>query len=162
MPDGKPGRWPHQGGFTYVAMLFALAVFGVGLAGIGESWSAGARREKEAELIEIARLYTSALNKYYAASPGAAKNFPPELADLLEDRRFAGTVRHLRKVYRDPITGKGEWGLVRDGLGGIVGVYSLSERETLRRKVFALESSVPVVGGRYSEWKFVASLSTRP
>jgi type II secretory pathway pseudopilin PulG len=157
MRPGRHLRPRRERGFTYVAMLFALAAFGVGAAAIGESWGASARREKENELIEIARVYADALNRYYAASPGTPKTFPLQLGELLEDRRFVGTVRHLRKVYRDPMTGRPDWGLIRDARGGIVGVYSLSERETLRRKVFAVDGAHPVSGMRYSEWKFVVN-----
>jgi type II secretory pathway pseudopilin PulG len=153
----RPGdaRRRRQGGFTYVAMLFALAMFGVGLAAIGESWSAASQREKEEELIQIGRAYVRAIGNYYTRSPGTPKNYPLRLEDLLEDKRFVGVERHLRRAYRDPISNALEWGLVRAPDGGIMGIYSLSNKETLRKQALFLPDAFPLVGGHYSEWKFV-------
>lgn len=147
-----------QQGFTYVAVLFALAIFGVGLAAIGESWSNVSRRDKEDELIDIAGEYIASINNYYLRSPGNPKAFPLQLADLLEDHRFAGTVRHLRRLYSDPMSGKPQWGLLRNASGGIVGVYSLSDRESFRKRGITVDGAFPISGPRYSEWKFLSSL----
>jgi type II secretory pathway pseudopilin PulG len=159
MDRGELVRRRGQRGFTYVAMLFALAIFGVGLASLGESWAMVSHRDKEDELIKIVSEYINSINSYYIRSPGTPKTFPLHLEDLMEDRRFAGTVRHLRKVYRDPMTGQAEWGLIRNPAGGIVGVYSLSEKDTLRRQGPSLEGALPVSGKRYMEWKFSTSLA---
>jgi type II secretory pathway pseudopilin PulG len=143
-------------GFTYVTVLCALAIFGLGLAALGESWSAAVRRERETELIEIGAAFVKAIGAYHERSPGAAKAFPRRLDDLVEDHRFVGTVRHLRRVYRDPVARSAEWGLVTDADGGIRGVYSLSDKETLRRQPLRLPGAALVSGTRYSDWKFVA------
>ncbi|MBC3873835.1 type II secretion system protein [Undibacterium sp. LX15W] len=145
----------RQSGFTYVAMLFALVIFGIGLAAIGESWSAASRREKEEELISIGSAYAHAIAAYYVQSPGTPKSYPQHLEDLLEDKRFVGVVRHLRKVYRDPLTRDGKWGVVRASDGGIMGVYSLSEMEVLRKRPLTSVNGVMITGTRYSDWKFV-------
>lgn len=144
-----------QHGFTYVAMLFALAMFGIGLAAVGEAWSTATQREREEELIQIGQAYVRAIGTYYAQAPGAAKSYPPALQDLVEDRRFVGVRRHLRKIYRDPVGKDAEWGLVKAADGGIAGVYSLSEKVTLRRQPLLLPGAAPVMGGRYADWKFV-------
>lgn len=144
----------HARGFTYVAVLFALAIFGVGLAALGESWSASARREREAELIEIGSAYIQAIDSYYRRSPGALKAYPRRLDQLLEDGRFVGTVRHLRQLYPDPVQGA-EWALVRAADGGIQGVYSPSERLALRMQALRVRAALPVGGVRYVDWKFI-------
>lgn len=153
MPRGDVSA--AQGGFTYVAMLFALAMFGIGLAAVGEAWSAASQREREEELIQIGQAYVRAIGTYYAQAPGTAKSYPPTLQDLVEDKRFVGVRRHLRKIYLDPVGKGAEWGLVKAADGGIAGVYSLSEKATLRRQPLLLSGSAPVTGGHYTDWKFV-------
>lgn len=144
----------RQAGFTYVAVLVALAIFGIGLAALGTSWSAVSQRDKENELLEIGAAYQRAICEYYLRTPGNPKRFPAALEDLVEDRRFVGIRRHLREVYGDPLSRGKDWGLVRAPDGGVAGVYSLSEKETLRRQPLKL-ATLTVAGGRYSDWKFV-------
>ncbi|MBB5368336.1 MULTISPECIES: type II secretion system protein [unclassified Janthinobacterium] len=144
-----------QRGFTYVAMLFALAMFGIGLAAVGVSWSAATQREREEELIQIGQAYVRAIGDYYAQAPGSVKTYPPTLQDLVEDRRFVGVRRHLRKVYLDPVGKGAQWGLVKAADGGIAGVYSLNEGVPLRRQPLLLPGAAPVMGARYADWKFV-------
>lgn len=144
-----------QHGFTYVAMLFALAMFGIGLAAVGEAWSTATQREREEELIQIGQAYVRAISTYFAQAPGTAKSYPPTLQDLVEDRRFVGVRRHLRKIYLDPVGKGAEWGLVKAADGGIAGVYSLSEKATLRRQPLFLPGATPIIGERYVDWKFV-------
>lgn len=154
----QPGEWNRpirQLGFTYVAMLFALAIFGLGLASIGEAWSVASHRAKEQELIDIGRAYISAIGTYYARSPGTLRTYPKRLEDLIEDKRFVGVERHLREIYRDPFNNVQEWGLVKAPDGGIIGVYSLSEKPTWRRQPVMLSKTSLIVGSRYSEWKFI-------
>lgn len=139
-----PGK-RSQSGFTYVIVLAALAIFGIGLAAAGTAWSSTARRDKEEEWLAIGAAYQKAIGDYYTQSPGSPRNYPRTLDDLVEDRRFAGTRRHLRKVYGDPLNHNKEWGIVPAPDGGIAGVYSLSEAEPLRVRM----------GKRYSDWKFV-------
>ncbi len=155
----RPGDREHalraQSGFTYVAMLFALAIFGIGLAAIGESWSVASHRDKEAELIVVGNAYVRAIGSYYRLSPGTPKTYPSSLNDLVEDKRFVGTVRHLRRVYRDPISNDVNWGLVKAPSGGIVGIYSLSDKATLHTQAQVQVDGTSIVGARYSDWKFI-------
>lgn len=39
----------RQGGVSYLGLLFAVALAGIGLAGTGALWSLESRREKEKE-----------------------------------------------------------------------------------------------------------------
>lgn len=155
MRVGKCYRRPCTAGFTYVIVLAALVIFGLGLAALGESWSSASRRDRETELIETGAAFVRAIGAYYVQTPGVIKAYPRRLDDLVEDRRFAGVKRHLRRIVRDPISGNAEWGLVMAADGGIQGVYSLSEKETLRRRSLQLPNYFPISGTRYSDWKFV-------
>jgi type II secretory pathway pseudopilin PulG len=153
MRTGKRGV-AAQRGFSYVLVLAALAIFGIGLAALGESWSSAARRDKENELLEVGAAYVQAIGNYYRRSPGAVQRFPQRLEELVEDGRFVGAVRHLRRQYADPVSRGGSWGLVRAADGGIAGVYSQSSERPLRRMA-QLANGLQLAGERYEEWKFV-------
>ena len=64
--------------------------------------------------------------------------------------------RYLRKIYRDPITGVAEWGLVKPDGNSIVGVYSLSDAEPLKQSGFSLADQSFEAKKKYSEWVFVS------
>ncbi len=147
----------NAGGFAYVMVLFALAIFGIGLATLGTTWSDQVRRDKEAELIRIGGLYAEAIARYRASSPGSLKIYPKRLEELLEDRRFVGIERHLRQLYADPITGKSDWGLIDAPDGGIRGVYSLSDRTPLKQVTLTAGRLRLEAAQRYSDWKFALS-----
>ena len=149
----------NAGGFSYLIMLFALVVFGLGLAQLGSSWTRVSQREREQELANIGSAYARAIASYYLRSPGSAKTWPPRLQDLLEDPRFVGAERHLRRLYPDPITRSQEWGLVRAPDGGIMGVFSLSDKPTLRRQAWLLPHAKLAAASIYSDWKFMARVT---
>lgn len=145
-------RWR---GFTYLVMLFAVAIAGALLAVGSIVWSQQAQREREHELILIGHEFRHAIARYYELSPGAIKRYPQKLEELLRDDRFVSNQRHLRKIYSDPITGKTEWGLVPAPTGGIMGVYSLSEAKPVKTGGFEESDSVFESKSRYLDWKFV-------
>lgn len=149
----RPGK---QRGFAYLIVIFALAIVGVGLATAGTTWGETARRAREEELIRIGELYAEAIAAYRRSSPGSEMAYPRSLEDLLEDRRYVGVRRYLRQLYRDPIMGTSEWGLVRALDGGIEGVYSKSERVPLRKAAFEAGRIRFPAAARYSDWKFTA------
>lgn len=115
----------RESGFTLLGLLFLMMVLGIALAAVGTVWETAARREKEAELLFVGDQYRRALESYYRATPGQAKRYPASLSDLVKDNRFPNAVRHLRRLYRDPMTQGEQWGEVKEG-NEIVGVYSLS------------------------------------
>src|SRR5205807_4179630 len=125
-------------GFTYLTVLFFVAVLTAGLALIGEVWETAAKREKEAELLFIGHEYRKAITRYYLAGKN---QYPRALEDLLKDPRQPGTVRYLRRNYIDPITGKAEWGIVKSSDAGIAGVYSLSEQKPLKSANFRVRDA---------------------
>jgi type II secretory pathway pseudopilin PulG len=148
----------RQRGFTYLAALFAIAILGGGLALAGEVWETSARREKEAELLFAGNQYRKAIERYFL---GGQQQYPRALEDLLKDRRRPGTVRHLRKLYPDPLTGK-QWGLVKAPDGGILGVHSLSEEEPLKLAGFRPRDAAFEGARKYSDWKFVRTAPVQP
>lgn len=117
----------RQAGYTYLLILFVVAGIGLLAAGLGQTWRDRAQREREAELLFIGVEMARALASYHDKSPQAGKQWPASLEALVEDRRFPTPQRHLRRIYRDPMTGEADWGLVLDK-GKIVGIHSLSEK----------------------------------
>jgi type II secretory pathway pseudopilin PulG len=142
-------------------MLAALALLSIGLAAVGERWADQAKRAKESELMRVGALYAKAIEAYYAASPGSLRRYPPELTNLLEDDRMVGTVRYIRKLYRDPIDPSRPWGLIRAPDGGILGIYSQSGDSPFRTEPLDLGITELPSAGRYSDWKFTPKVSKR-
>lgn len=145
----------RQAGFTYFGVLFIVALLGAALAGTGPVWATLVQREHERELLWVGTQYAQALRSYYRSSPGVAQ-YPMELRDLLEDPRFPNVRRHLRRLYPDPLTNGGEWGLVRSFEGRIVGVYSLSTRKPLKQARFPAQWAEFEGMGSYADWRFTA------
>lgn len=135
----------REGGFTYLAILFVVAVTGLGIAALGETWSRTRQREKEAELLWIGNQFKQAIGLYYERTPGGVKRYPEKMEELLEDKRFVTTQRYLRRLYPDPITGKADWEVIDAPGGGIMGIKSRSPTRTV-----GLMSTVPT----YSDWGF--------
>lgn len=79
--------------------------------------------------------YRRAIESFWNAGDGQQR-LPGTLDELLLDPCFPHGVRHLRRVYPDPMTGRAEWGLVKDQAGGITGVHSLSETRPLKTANF--------------------------
>ena len=143
----------RERGFTYLTILFLVALFSGSLALIGEVWQTSAAREKEAELLHVGNEYRKAIERYYFSG---MRQYPRQLSDLIKDPRQPGTVRHLRKLYPDPITGKDEWGLVKAPDGGFAGVYSLSATSPLKSSGFSARDAAFAGSSKYSDWQFVA------
>jgi len=161
-PKAALGR--SQRGFTYLLLLFVLALGGVGLAALGELETTRQQREREAELRFRGEAIAAALGRYAQTTPVGHLPLPQRLDDLLADRRFPKPQRHLRQLYADPFTGRPDWTLVlgeaaplpaREGAAsqpaarGIVGVHSRSTRRLLA-----------TAGGRTTarDWVFTAAV----
>lgn len=127
-----------QAGFTYIGLLIAVVIFGMGSVGAARLLASTERAEREAELLFVGHQFRQAIQSYVQAGTKAGQ-YPATLDDLLLDRRYPTPRRHLRRLFVDPITGKADWGLVNAPEGGIMGVHSLSEREPLKRANFEPE-----------------------
>jgi len=157
-------------GFIYIWALFSVVIFGILLAGAGQMWQIKAQREKERELLFVGGQFQKAIMSYYNKSAGSPQKYPESLEDLLSDDRSPTQIRHLRKIYFDPMTKSYEWGLVKEpeseqetGSGflsimkdkGIIGVYSRSKKVPVRTKNFPEEFSSFSKADSYQDWKFI-------
>lgn len=160
MRTGKLGaRTGRQDGFTLLGLIFLVALLGVGLAALGTVWETAARRDREAELLFVGDQYRRALESYHRASPGQEKHYPRDLKELLLDPRFPNTVRHLRRLYRDPVGQGGEWGLVKEE-GEITGIHSLSTDTPLKTAGFNRPYDVFAGAMAYRDWVFLPAKDT--
>jgi type II secretory pathway pseudopilin PulG len=107
------GARRKQAGFTYLWVLVAVAIGGVGLAAASEVWTTTSRRAKLEQADWAAAQYTQAIGSYCAFSPGSGGTYPDSIDALLEDRRGPTTRHHLRYAYRNPFATDGQWELVR-------------------------------------------------
>ena len=142
-------------GFTYIGILLAIALVGTQLAVAGLVWSFAQDRQKERELLFVGDQFRTAIGRYYLNPQGPQKEFPRRLEDLVRDPRYPGVVRHLRKIYADPITGKVRWGLIKTPDGSILGVYSPSEKAPIKIANFSPMYNSFEEKSRYVDWKFV-------
>lgn len=150
MPSGKPG----QSGFTYLFVLMTIALVGIGLTAAGTLWRTESQRSREAELLFVGDQYRQAIRSYYLLDP-AQPRLPASVDDLLEDRRRPDIVRHLRRAWRDPMTGD-EFVLIRAPEGeGLVGVHSRSARRPFKTAGFASADETFAGTQSYAEWRFV-------
>ena len=152
----------RQGGFTYLLVLFFVAIMAAGLAAVGDLWSTSRQREREVELLFAGNAIREAIGAYYAATPGPLKQYPLSLENLLKDPRFPDTRRYLRQVYPDPMHGKAEWVLIKAPEGGIMGIASPSERAPMKRAGFRVpnrefeDQAIRLKDKlRYRDWEFV-------
>ena len=150
-----------QAGFTYLTVMFVIAILLGGLAIVGETWETSARREKEAELLFIGNQYRRAIGLYYTSTPGVVKRYPRTLEDLIKDPRQPNTQRHIRKLFPDPLTGK-EWMVIKGADGGVQGGYSPSEQAPLKIAGFRVRDASLEGAQKYSDWKFIHTPPAAP
>jgi type II secretory pathway pseudopilin PulG len=155
-PGSRIGVRSRSQGFTYLSLLLIVAAMGSGLAAFGELASHAAQREKEAELLFVGDAYREAIRQYYESSPAGHKRYPKSLEQLLKDDRFSFNRRYLRRLYRDPVTGK-EWAMVEAPEGGIMGVHSASAAAPAKSGSFPAGYEAFEGAARYADWQFVYS-----
>jgi type II secretory pathway pseudopilin PulG len=145
-----------------LALLLTLALGGIALMATVDVWSLARQRLQEEELLFVGDQYRRAIQRYYFSAPqGTGRALPASLEDLLEDNRFPVPVRHLRRLYPDPITGSTEWGVLRLG-ERVAGVYSLSETAPVKRAGFAPGYEQFGDQAAYRDWVFAVSPSGEP
>lgn len=111
-----------QSGFTYIGVLIAVALMGIGLLAISEVWTTTARRQKMAQLDWIGEQYVQAIESYYYANTGSVHFYPDKLDDLVEDKRYLSIKRHIRTLYANPFTNTADWKIIPSAQGGIQGI----------------------------------------
>lgn len=153
----RPSRcaYPNQRGFTYLAILLAVGLIGLGLTAGAEVWSMTGQRAREKELLFVGHQIRNAIRSYAQATPGPVPRYPITLEDLLQDNRYPGVKRHLRRLYRDPMTGNAQWGILPAPGGGVLGVYSLSGERPVKTSSFDDEDRTFEGATTYADWQFV-------
>lgn len=143
----------RQRGIAYLGVLMLVAALGLGMTQAARIWTTVQQRDREAQLLFVGDQFRAAIASYYNAAGGG--RYPASLDALLEDRRGLPTVRHLRRLYADPLTGSMQWGLVKAPDGGIMGVFSEAPGQPLKRQGFPARYDAFGDSGAYSEWTFV-------
>lgn len=141
-------------GYSYLVVLFLVALTAAGLAALGRAWSTAAQRERERELEFRGSAIANAITSYQRAGTVVGPDLPRSLDDLLEDRRGVTVRHHLRQRYADPFTGEADWELVPPQAASAAGfnaVRSRSKRPLLREQA-------PDGGALHkaSDWLFTA------
>ena len=158
-PGGR--RRPLSGrGFTYLGVMFVTVILTLTAAMASALWSTAQRGEDERQLVFAGRQFQAAIERYHRVQASSPSPYPQRLEDLLGRQPASPSTRTLRRIYDDPITRGRDWGLVRLPDGGIVGVFSTSDRLTLRGE----EASAGRATGAprtYRDWRFVATGATR-
>jgi type II secretory pathway pseudopilin PulG len=183
----KPlGILHNQRGLTLLVVLFMVVVLGLAMGMTGMVWKTVVQRDREKQLLWVGNQYRLAIKSYATAMTGqggqvvggaavptvgqkktVAAVYPNSLEDLLRDPRFQNPVRHIRKLYKDPITGK-DFKLIRAGgevtgagvatdtaAGGIIGVASTSEETPLKQDGFPDVYKDFKNASSYQDWQFV-------
>jgi type II secretory pathway pseudopilin PulG len=154
------GAQRHSAGFTYIGVLLLVAVMGISLTVVSQVWQTMQRIDKEDELLFVGDQMRRAL-ALYAANASGGQRYPQGLEDLLKDPRYPDVRRYLRRIYPDPITGRADWGLAKGPGDGIMGVYSLSEDEPIKKTEFRFRDRDFEGKTKYSEWVFIPKSSLR-
>ncbi|GAB1847316.1 hypothetical protein MyNCGM683_21630 [Achromobacter xylosoxidans] len=152
-PCRQAGPLRRQRGSIYVGMLLLVAVLGLGLLKTGAVLATQQLREREAALLVVGEQFRAAIVSYYESGPGG--RYPSTLGDLVEDVRTGRPVRHLRRIYADPLTGSPEWGLVPGPDGTIMGIYSLAPGKPLKQRNFPPGCDAFNDKQSYGEWIFI-------
>ncbi len=163
-----------KNGFALSFVVITLLFVGIGMASVGKIWSKIIQREKEEELLFRGDQIRKAIESYYYDSKNCRhpNMYPSSLEDLLKDKRCLSVQRHLRKLYKDPMTIDGEWELIpvtpegkvkgspffglEKGTGiRIKGVRSKSEKEPLKKTGFPDVYKNFEGKMRYKDWEFI-------
>ena len=105
-----------EGGYTLVALLAAMVVAGILMAGIAPTWRHLVIRDREEELVFRGEQYVQAISLFQERF----NSLPTDLEELVE-------LRLLRRLYDDPIT-RGPFELIYSTPAGPRRASALSQR----------------------------------
>jgi len=147
-----PLRRKRQAGFTYLGLMFAVAIMGLFLTLAARVWTLTEQREREMQLLFAGDAIRMAIARYYAFG----HQYPLSLQSLVADDRFPNARRYLRRIYTDPITGQADWTLIPSSDGvGIMGVASRSKGSPLKRAGFSWIDQSFEHSDCYCTWQFI-------
>jgi len=152
-------RGSKAAGFTYLALMISVAIISIVSAAAAALGSIAQRRSAEEELLFVGMQFRAALKSYYEMTPAGGNPYPISLQALLKDPRYPNVVRHLRKVYVDPITGRADWLLLTAPGGEIMGISSRSTRHPIKIAQFSEPFETFVDKKSYTDWVFYYRMS---
>jgi len=97
-----------EAGYNMVILMVAVTILTIFTAAALPMWSHAMQREKEEELIFRGWQYAEAIRLFQQRQG----RYPTRLKELIEVHP-----RSIRKLWTDPMTENGEWGLVFQGVG---------------------------------------------
>ena len=160
----KSSVFQSDRGAALLGVLVIVVVMGL-LSGLaGTTWKTIVQKAREEELLWRGDQYRRDIESYVSKSQrgqGAQADpatgvtpYPNSLEELLRDTRFQHTVRHIRQLYPDPMTGE-DWVLIKDPGGRIKGVRSSSALEPFKKNGFDEPYDTFRYTGSYRDWAFV-------
>lgn len=148
----------NQRGAALLVVLILAMILGLGAGVAGTTWKTIMQRAKEKELLFRGEEYRKAIGNYFQGNNvGPKGSFPSSLEALLKDPRALYTVRHIRRLYLDPMTGE-EWFVIRNESKKIIGVRSTSTKEPFKKAGFAPPYEKFSEAKTYQDWEFVYTL----
>ena len=150
--QARPAR-----GAVLLGFLVLLAASGWTVARWSQAAADERQREAEAELLWVGQQYRQAIEAYYNATPGGVKKLPLKVEDLLEDKRFPTSRRHLRQAYGDPLRPGQPLKLILRA-EQLVGVRSEATGLPFRRTGFPTGLEKFSEAASYTEWEFIANV----
>ncbi len=143
-------------GFTYIALLLAIVIIGISLSAAGRYWKFIDQKDKEDELLFRGDQFVRAIDAYFRSAHGGANIYPKSFDVMLKDPRSLAPRRYLRRLYKDPMTGKADWEpIVEPQSGRIKGVKSRSTGRPIKTDRFPKQYEGFREKGSYSEWEFL-------
>lgn len=147
----------RQRGVVLLTVLVFVLIATLGASSLIQMHQTQTQRDKEEQLLFVGDQFRRAIASYYnTIPPGTGRSLPNSLDDLVNDDRFPTSIHHLRRMYPDPMTGKTDWQLVREGTG-IVGIRSRSNRATIKKQGFSKDYTQFEGKDSYSDWTFAIS-----
>ncbi|TAN63108.1 type II secretion system protein [bacterium] len=149
----KPKKYSMSGGFTLIVLAGAIAVTGLVASMAVRRHIAVIKAEEEEELLFRGNQIKTAIDSYFLS----VGSYPEKLESLLYDNKLIAPRKHLRRLYKDPVT-DGSWDVIMNADGKIFGIRSKSDKEPLKKRNFPDEYKSFEGKTKYAEWEFVSRL----